>query len=40
LCSVSDQLVRGEHLSSDERQEGFRDMVIVALDTLQRADGR
>ncbi len=40
LCSVSDQLVRGEHLSSDERQEGFRDMVIVALDALQLADGR
>jgi len=40
LCTVSDQLVRGEHLSADERQESFGAMVGLALDTLRRAEAR
>ena len=40
LCVVSDHLVRGGHLSAEERQEGFGDMVVLALDVLQRAGER
>ena len=33
LCTVSDQLIRNEHLSPDERQYSFDEMVILALET-------
>ena len=33
ICTVSDQLVRGEFLSAEERQTGFRQMMQVALET-------
>ena len=33
ICTVSDQLVRHEYLSADERQTGFEQMMKVALET-------
>ena len=33
ICTVSDQLVRHEYLSADERQTGFEQMMQVALET-------
>ncbi|MBQ4562432.1 MAG: purine-nucleoside phosphorylase [Clostridia bacterium] len=32
ILTVSDQLVRGEHMSSEERQNSFADMITLALD--------
>ncbi len=33
LCTISDHLYTGEALSADERQNGFRQMMEIALDT-------
>lgn len=33
MCTVSDHLVTGEKLSSAERQTGFDEMIVTALDT-------
>ena len=33
ICSISDNLVTGEELSSDDRVTTFRDMVVIALET-------
>ena len=33
MCTVSDQLNRNEHLSADERQVSFDEMLTVALET-------
>lgn len=33
ILTVSDQLVRDEHMSSEERQNSFGDMITVALET-------
>lgn len=33
ICTVSDHILTGEHLSTDERQTSFRDMMTVALAT-------
>ncbi len=32
ICSVSDDLMRNEHLSAEERESGFTDMMKVALE--------
>lgn len=33
ICTVSDHLITGESLSSEERQTGFNEMIVTALDT-------
>ncbi len=33
ICTISDSLVTGENLSSDEREKTFTDMMKVALET-------
>ena len=33
ICTVSDDIVTGDHLSSDERQTTFDEMIVVALQT-------
>ncbi len=33
VCTISDSLVTGESLSSDERQNSFTDMIKIALET-------
>lgn len=38
ICTVSDQLVRNEFLSADERQTGFREMMQVALETAVKLE--
>ncbi|ASK67230.1 purine-nucleoside phosphorylase [Brachybacterium avium] len=38
LCTVSDHLLTGERTSSQERQETFEDMIVVALEALVRLD--
>lgn len=37
ICTVSDQLQTGEHLSADERQSSFDEMVMIALDAVTAA---
>ena len=32
ICTISDQLVTNEHLSPDERQNGFNEMIELALE--------
>ncbi|MGO1925040.1 MAG: phosphorylase family protein, partial [Brachybacterium tyrofermentans] len=39
VCTVSDHLVTGEETSSQERQETFEDMIVVALESIVRLDG-
>lgn len=38
ICSVSDQLVRHEYLSAEERQTGFGQMMQVALETAVKLE--
>jgi purine-nucleoside phosphorylase len=38
ICTVSDHLLNGEALSSEERQCGFRDMMEVALEVAVRME--
>ena len=38
ICTVSDQLVRNEFLSADERQTGFEEMMKVALETAVKLE--
>ena len=38
MFTVSDQIVRGEHLSSEERQTSFTQMMEIALETAVRMD--
>lgn len=38
LCTVSDHLLTGERTSSQERQETFEDMIVVALESLVRLE--
>ncbi|MBQ6380641.1 MAG: purine-nucleoside phosphorylase [Clostridia bacterium] len=33
ICTVSDQLLNDEHLSGEEREQGFTDMMRLALET-------
>lgn len=37
VCTVSDDIVSGEALSSDERQTTFDEMITVALETVRRS---
>jgi purine-nucleoside phosphorylase len=39
VLTVSDHLKTGEHVSADDRQRTFDDMVRVALDALVRDAG-
>jgi len=34
ICTVSDDITSGEHLSTDERATGFDEMIRLALDTV------
>ena len=36
ICTISDHLITGEALSSEERQLGFRQMIRLALETARR----
>jgi len=38
ICTVSDQLVRHEYLSAEERQTGFEQMMQVALETAVKLE--
>ena len=38
ICSVSDQLIRHEYLSAEERQSGFAKMMQVALETAVKLE--
>lgn len=40
LCSISDSLVTGEELSSDERQNTFTSMIRIALSVAVAMNGR
>ena len=40
VCTVSDHLLTGEETSAQERQETFEDMIVLALDTIERLDNR
>ena len=37
MFTMTDHLVTGEHLSSDDRQQGVDEMIELALDTAVRA---
>ena len=37
MFTMTDHLVHGEHLSSDERQQGVDEMIELALNTAVRA---
>ncbi|MGO1976956.1 purine-nucleoside phosphorylase [Brachybacterium tyrofermentans] len=39
ICTVSDHLVTGEETSSQERQETFEDMIVLALESIVRLEG-
>ena len=34
ICTVSDDIVTGDALSTDERQTTFDEMIVVALETV------
>ncbi|CAM3686487.1 purine-nucleoside phosphorylase [Halomonas sp. FME1] len=38
ICTVSDHILKGESLSSADRQSTFDDMMLIALDTVLRDD--
>ncbi|WP_434984688.1 purine-nucleoside phosphorylase [Vreelandella zhaodongensis] len=38
ICTVSDHILKGESLSSADRQTTFNDMMTIALDTVLRDD--
>jgi purine-nucleoside phosphorylase len=38
ICTVSDHILKGDSLSSADRQTTFNDMMIIALDTVLRDD--
>ena len=38
ICTVSDQLIRHEYLSAEERQTGFEQMMRVALETAVKLE--
>ncbi|MGO2147012.1 purine-nucleoside phosphorylase [Halomonas sp.] len=38
ICTVSDHILKGEALSSADRQTTFNDIMIIALDTVLRDD--
>ncbi|GEN28421.1 purine nucleoside phosphorylase DeoD-type [Halovibrio variabilis] len=40
ICTVSDHILKGDSLSSTERQSTFDDMMLIALDTVLRDDAK
>ena len=38
ICTVSDDIPSGEHLSTEERATGFDEMILVALEAVAAAD--
>ncbi|MCC5900749.1 MAG: purine-nucleoside phosphorylase [Halomonas sp.] len=38
ICTVSDHILKGDSLSSADRQTTFNDMMVIALDTVLRDD--
>jgi len=38
ICTISDHLIRKEHLSIEDRQTGFKQMMEIALDTAVKMD--
>ena len=38
ICTVSDHILKGDSLSSKDRQTTFNDMMVIALDTVLRDD--
>lgn len=38
ICTISDQILTGEHLTSEERQTSFREMMQVALETAVKLE--
>lgn len=38
ICTVSDQLIKHEYLTADERQTSFREMMMVALETAVKLE--
>ncbi len=38
ICTVSDDIPSGDHLSTDERATGFDEMILVALEAVAAAD--
>ena len=38
ICTVSDHILKGDSLSSADRQTTFDDMMLIALDTVLRDD--
>lgn len=40
ICTVSDHILKGESLSSDDRQTTFNNMIKIALDTILRDDAK
>ena len=38
ICTISDQLLTDEHLTSEERQTSFREMMQVALETAVKLE--
>lgn len=39
ICTVSDHIITGEETTSQERQESFEDMVVMALETIAAVHG-
>ena len=39
ICTVSDHILHHEHMSAEERQTGFADMIRLALNTAVRLEG-
>ena len=39
ICTVSDHLLTGEAMTADERQNGFSEMILLALDMAAKLDG-
>ncbi len=40
ICTVSDHILKDEHLSADERQIGFGEMIEIALQTAVRMENK
>ena len=40
ICTVSDDIPNGKHLTSDERATTFDEMIGIALETVAAGDGQ
>ena len=38
ICTVSDHILRGEKISSDKRQTSFKEMILIALESVLLGD--